>query len=133
MLAHAAWSAYNTSSRQDHSSLDGIAEANEQVTFPPLSVTVAQLPVTRCEISHRTVAFRPGSLGEVLTEHYRRAIPKRSAPLPVVSAGCPHGPAGTVADVDAADNLAQAGQESANGHGMRIPGASSSPQLLVNS
>ncbi len=39
-------------------------------------VTVTQLPVTRCEICHRTVAYRPGTLSEVLTEHYRRAHPE---------------------------------------------------------
>ena len=39
-------------------------------------VTFTQLPVTRCEIFHRTVAYRPGSLSEVLTEHYRRAHPE---------------------------------------------------------
>jgi hypothetical protein len=39
-------------------------------------VTVTQLPVTRCEICHCTVAYRPGSLSEVLTEHYRRAHPE---------------------------------------------------------
>ncbi len=40
-------------------------------------VTVTQLPVTRCEICHRTVAYWPGSsLSEVLTEHYRRAHPE---------------------------------------------------------
>ena len=39
-------------------------------------VTVTHLPVTRCEICHRTVAYRPGSLTEVLTEHYRRAYPE---------------------------------------------------------
>ena len=39
-------------------------------------VTVTQLPVTRCEICQRTVASRPGSLSEVLTEHYRRAHPE---------------------------------------------------------
>ena len=39
-------------------------------------VTVTQLPVTRCEICQRTVAYRPGSLSEVLTEHYRRAHPE---------------------------------------------------------
>jgi hypothetical protein len=38
-------------------------------------VTVTQLPVTRCEICRRTVAYRPGRLSEVLTEHYRRAHP----------------------------------------------------------
>jgi hypothetical protein len=39
-------------------------------------VTVTQLPVTRCEICYCTVAYRPGSLSEVLTEHYRRAHPE---------------------------------------------------------
>lgn len=36
-------------------------------------VTVTRLPVTRCEICRRTVAYRPGALCEALTEHYRRA------------------------------------------------------------
>jgi hypothetical protein len=39
-------------------------------------VTVTHLPVTRCQICHRAVAYRPGSLSEVLTEHYRRAHPE---------------------------------------------------------
>lgn len=39
-------------------------------------VTVTQLPVTRCQICHRTVAYRPGSLSGVLTEHYGRAHPE---------------------------------------------------------
>jgi hypothetical protein len=39
-------------------------------------VTVTHLPVTRCQICHRTIAYRPGSLSEVLTEHYRRAHPQ---------------------------------------------------------
>ncbi len=38
-------------------------------------VTVTQLPVTRCQICRRTVAYQPGNLSEVLTEHYRRAHP----------------------------------------------------------
>jgi len=38
-------------------------------------VTVTRLPLTRCQICHRTVAYRPGTLSEVLTEHYRRAHP----------------------------------------------------------
>jgi hypothetical protein len=42
----------------------------------PKPVTVTKLPVTRCQICHRTVAYRPGSLSEVLTEHYRRAHPE---------------------------------------------------------
>ena len=39
-------------------------------------VTVTHLPVTPCQIRRRTVAYRPGSLSEVLTEHYRRAHPE---------------------------------------------------------
>jgi hypothetical protein len=39
-------------------------------------VTVTRLPVTRCPPCHRTVAYRPGSLSEVLTEHYRQAHPE---------------------------------------------------------
>ena len=39
-------------------------------------VTVTQLPVTRCQLCHRTVAYRPGNLSEVLTEHYRQAHPE---------------------------------------------------------
>jgi hypothetical protein len=42
-------------------------------------VTVTHLPVTRCQICHRTVAYRPGNLSEVLTEHYRRAHPEALA------------------------------------------------------
>ena len=39
-------------------------------------VTVTYLPVARCQICQRTVAYRPGTLSEVLTEHYRRAHPE---------------------------------------------------------
>jgi hypothetical protein len=39
-------------------------------------VTVTHLPVTRCQICDQTVAYRPGSLSEVLTGHYRRAHPE---------------------------------------------------------
>ena len=52
----------------------GIIRGEEQFTFPPLPpVTLTQPPVTRCQICHRTVAYRPGNLSEVLTGHYRRA------------------------------------------------------------
>ena len=40
------------------------------------TVTVTRLPVTRCQIGHRTVACRPGEVSEVLTEHHRRAHPE---------------------------------------------------------
>jgi len=33
-------------------------------------VTVTQLPVTRCEICQRTVAYRPGAASAALTKHY---------------------------------------------------------------
>jgi hypothetical protein len=39
-------------------------------------VTVTHLPVTRCQICQRTVAYPPGNLSEVLTEHYRRDHPE---------------------------------------------------------
>jgi hypothetical protein len=49
---------------------------DEQFTFPPLPVTVTHLPVTRCQLCHRTVAYQPGNLSAVLTGHYRRAHPE---------------------------------------------------------
>jgi hypothetical protein len=39
-------------------------------------VTVTHLPVTRCQICDRTLAYRPGNISEVLTEHYRQAHPE---------------------------------------------------------
>jgi hypothetical protein len=39
-------------------------------------VTVTRLPVMRCQICHRTVAYRPGKASEVLTAHYQRAHPE---------------------------------------------------------
>jgi hypothetical protein len=41
-------------------------------------VTVSHLPVMRCQICQKTVAYRPGpgKASEVLTEHYRRAHPE---------------------------------------------------------
>jgi hypothetical protein len=60
----------------------GIIRGEEQVTFPALPRDPPQLPVMRCQICHRTVAYRPRNLSEVLTGHYRRAVPKRSASLP---------------------------------------------------
>lgn len=53
--------------------------STSQSCFP---VTVTHLPVTRCQICHGTVAYRPGTLSEVLTEHYRRAHPRALGILP---------------------------------------------------
>jgi hypothetical protein len=39
-------------------------------------VTVTRLPVTRCEICGRTLAYRPGQASAVLTEHYHRKHPE---------------------------------------------------------
>ncbi len=64
------------STAQDHSGGPVIIEADEQVAWPPLPVTVTQLPVTSCQICQRTVAYRPGILTEVLTGRYRRAQPE---------------------------------------------------------
>jgi hypothetical protein len=39
-------------------------------------VTVTHLPVTRCQICDRALAYRPGNISEALTEHYRRTHPE---------------------------------------------------------
>jgi hypothetical protein len=39
-------------------------------------VTVTHLPVTRCQICQRTIAYRPGKASDVLTGHYRQAHPE---------------------------------------------------------
>jgi hypothetical protein len=39
-------------------------------------VTVTHLPVTRCQVCHRTIAYYPGNISVVLTEHYRQAHPQ---------------------------------------------------------
>jgi hypothetical protein len=46
-------------------------------SFP---VTVDQLPVVRCSLCGRTLAYRPGQVTTVLTMHYQREHP--SAMLP---------------------------------------------------
>jgi hypothetical protein len=38
-------------------------------------VTVTQLPVTRCQVCGRTLAYRPGKASAVLTEHYLKMHP----------------------------------------------------------
>jgi hypothetical protein len=39
-------------------------------------VTVTRLPITRCKLCRRTVAYRPGTISDALTEHYRRVHPE---------------------------------------------------------
>jgi hypothetical protein len=54
----------------------GIMEVMSNARSRRFPVTITQLPVTRCQICHRTIAYRPGNLSQVLTEHYRRAHPE---------------------------------------------------------
>jgi hypothetical protein len=42
---------------------------------PKFPVTVTQLPVTRCEVCGRTLAYRAGQASEVLTKHYEKMHP----------------------------------------------------------
>ena len=86
-------------------------------------MTVTHLPITRCQICHMTVAYQPGTLSEVLTEHYGRAHPKRSASLPGNRPQRPGAtPADTVTGVDRArTTVPRAGRESASGHGVWPP------------
>jgi hypothetical protein len=53
--------------------------ALQEVTGKPGSrrfpVTVTHLPVTRCQICHHTIAYRPGQASDALTGHYRQAHP----------------------------------------------------------
>ena len=42
-------------------------------------MTVSRLPVTRCEVCGRTLAYRPGQASAVLTQHYNRMHPEALA------------------------------------------------------
>jgi len=55
-------------------------------------VAVTRIPVTPCQIRRRTAACRPGSLSEVLTEHYREPTSQRSASRPGSQSHRPHHP-----------------------------------------
>jgi hypothetical protein len=50
---------------------------SESSRFP---VTVSRLPVTRCEVCGRTLAYRPGQASAVLTQHYNRMHPEALKP-----------------------------------------------------
>ena len=45
-------------------------------------VTVTSLPVTRCQLCDRTLAYRPGNISEVLTDVAAEPTPKRWASPP---------------------------------------------------
>ena len=61
---------------QGHPERPGIIEVMSNSSSRRFPVTVTHLPVTRCRICDRAVAYRPGKISEVLTEHYRRAHPE---------------------------------------------------------
>ena len=54
----------------------GIIEVMNTSSSRSFPVTVTHLPVTRCQICQRTVAYQPGDLSKILTEHYRRDHPE---------------------------------------------------------
>ncbi len=54
----------------------GVAPYVSKSSSRSFPVTVTHIPVTRCQICRQTVAYRPGSLSEVLAEHYSRAHPE---------------------------------------------------------
>jgi hypothetical protein len=62
--------------RQGHPGASGLLEAMTTLSRSRFPVTVTRLPVTCCQICHRTLAYPPGGLSEALTEHYRRAHPE---------------------------------------------------------
>jgi hypothetical protein len=57
--------------------VSGIIVVMSKTNSRRFPVTVTQLPVMRCQVCKRTVAYRPGKASEVLTEHYRRVHPER--------------------------------------------------------
>ena len=67
----------------------GIMDGDEHVRFPPVPGDRHPAAGHRCQICDRTLAYRPGSISEVLTAHYRQPIPKHSAFPPRTSALAP--------------------------------------------
>lgn len=60
----------------DHSRRAGIIESMSTSSSRRFPVTVTHLPVTRCQICDRTVAYQPGKISKALTEHYHRVHPE---------------------------------------------------------
>ena len=91
MRGHAAKSADGAG--PGHPRRPGIIEVMNKSRSPRFPVAVTHLPVTRCQICDRTVAYRPGTISEVLTEHYRRAHPETlRAPLALAGRRAPRRP-----------------------------------------
>ena len=111
--ASAAWSACGTSSGQDHSTFP---------PFPPLSCDRYPAAGHPLRDLPRTVAYRPGSLSEALTGHYRRAHPEALG----IPSRWPSAPAAFTREYRHRRRLSRTtmrepGPESASGHGVWPP------------
>ena len=73
---YAASRAFERAWRPGHSGGAGIIRSMSTSRSRRFPVTVTHLPVTRCQICDRTLAYRAGNISEVLTEHYRRTHPE---------------------------------------------------------
>jgi len=51
-------------------------EAMSRADSSRFPVTVTRLPLTRCEVCGRTLAYQPGQASAVLTKHYLRMHPE---------------------------------------------------------
>jgi len=71
--------AVNGAASTGHGVATAAGPALQEVTGKPGSrrfpVTVTHLPVTRCQLCHHTIAYRPGKASDALTGHYRQAHP----------------------------------------------------------
>jgi hypothetical protein len=74
-------------------------EGDEYATFSRFPVTVTHLPVTRCQICDRAIVYRPGNIGEVLTQHYRRRPSRGSGYLRQVTGATLSAGRDSIADV----------------------------------
>ena len=84
-------------------------EANEQVIFPPFPGDRHPAAGHPLRDLSRAVAYRPGSLSEVLTEHYRRAHPEALGSPSRVALRRLHYTAGTVTGAVWRDDLIAGG------------------------
>jgi len=61
---------------RNHRDVLASCEAMSRPDSSRFPVTVTRLPLTRCEICGRTLAYQPGQASAVLTKHYRRMHPE---------------------------------------------------------
>src|SRR6266702_396654 len=81
MRARTSWAPLSASGRGPlplRSAMTGCYAISE---FTMVTIGAAHGRENAIQICHRTVAYRPGNLSEVLTVHYRRAHPETLFPL----------------------------------------------------